>query len=86
MSTSTNTRKQYVTKEQRKQFLKWLINKYGYDTSNYYSLNSQRLVDEYKAETHIELTKISIYRWIAGTNKQKYLDEALQDIMLEYIK
>ena len=85
MSSSTQQRKQYVTKQQRKQFLIWLINKYGYDTSNYYGLNSQRLADEYKQETHIELTKISIYRWIAGSNRSKYLDEALDEIKNTYL-
>lgn len=79
------SKKQYVTKQQRKQFLRWLIDTYGYDTTHYYALNAQRLATEYKQSTNIELTKISVYRWIAGNNKQKYLNEVLDDIQQEYL-
>ena len=82
---TTKQRKQYVTKQQRLDFIIWLINKFGYNAINYYKLSSQRLAEEYYKETHVQLTKISIYRWIAGTNKQKYLDEALELMLKNFV-
>ena len=85
MNIEHNSHKVYVTKPERRQFLLWLIDKYGYDSAKYYSLNIQSIVNQYFVERGIHVTQISAYRWTRGNNKQKYLDEVLNTVIDKFI-
>ena len=60
---------QYTTKDQRNEFMIWLINNYGYNIENVD--NSRVLSEKYYKSTNNLIPKISIYRWIKGFDKYK---------------
>ena len=68
MSTSTtSTHKDYTTKQQKLEFITWLINKYGYhvNTLNY---NARILHEQYQQEKLIDIPQLSIHRWLTKLN------------------
>ena len=75
MNNDKPKRKEYVTKQQRNVFIRWYLNKYGYNIqSNLKEHNSRVLSEEYYTECGILIPKISIYRWLIKlkNNESKY--------------
>lgn len=58
-------RKEYVTKQQKADFIQWYLKHYGYNVKkNNRQLNSRILSETYQASTGILIPKITIYRWL----------------------
>lgn len=70
-------RKKYVTKDERKEFMHWLILKYNIleCQKNFTIPNSRELADKYEREKNIKISKVSIYRWV--NDIKKYIDEEM---------
>ena len=78
-------RKEYVTKQQREQFIKWYLDKYGYNV-NLKKNNSRVLSDTYLAERGIYIPKITIYRWLGKMHaNEDNIEEKVNDFSSEYI-
>lgn len=73
------TKKPYVTKEQKEEFIQWYLRKYGYNVN--LKINNSRVVSEqYERETGIIIPKVSIYRWI-GKLEQREIDDFARDFI-----
>ena len=76
-------RKDYVTKQQKDQFITWYLNKYGYNV-NLKCNNSRVLSETYQAETGIYIPKITIYRWLGRMNDNN-IQKKIEDYASVYI-
>lgn len=64
-------RKEYVTKQQKADFIQWYLKHYGYNIKkNNRQLNSRILSETYQATTGILIPKITIYRWLNKLNNE----------------
>lgn len=61
------THKDYTTKQQKLQFITWLIDKYGYHV-NTTTYNARILHEEYLQDKLIDIPQLSIHRWITKLN------------------
>lgn len=57
-----STRKKYVTKEEKAEFMRWYLEHYGYNVKLKQN-NSRVLSEAYQRDTGIYIPKITIYRW-----------------------
>ena len=78
-SETKKSKKDYVTREQKEEFLKWYLEKYGYNT--HLKENNSRIVSEtYEREKGIVIPKITIYRWLNKLESKK-----IENFAKEYI-
>lgn len=70
MESEHKNKKPYVTREQKEEFLKWYLEKYGYNT--HLKENNSRIVSEtYEREKGILIPKITIFRWLNKLEEKK---------------
>ena len=79
------TKRRYVSKEQREEFMRWLIMKYdllNHDDRS--KLPNPRILSEmYEGEKKVKISKVSIYRWIKSLDN--YLDAEMNEIFKERV-
>ena len=66
----TKHKKDYVTREQKEEFIQWYLAKYGYN-SHLKENNSRVLSEAYEREKGILIPKITIYRWLNKFEQNK---------------
>mgnify|MGYP006908799130 CR=1 FL=1 len=77
-------RKTYVTRDERRQFMRWYMDSYGYNTSR---ISADKLSVEYKAKFNVYIPKISIHRWIhSKSDTNEYLEEYSSMYIIERVK
>ena len=76
-------RKEYVTKQQKEQFITWYIKHYGYNVNLKH--NNSRVVSEaYQQETGIYIPKITVYRWL-GRMQDESIQQKINNFTSEYV-
>ena len=77
-------RKQYVSKQERADFMKWLITRYDLLNEDRSKLPNPRILSEmYDNEKKVKISKVSIYRWIKSLDN--YLDAEMNAIYDERV-
>ena len=76
-------RKEYVTKQEKEQFISWYLRKYGYNV-NLKRNNSRVLSEAYQQETGIYIPKITIYRWLGKMDNDK-VQQKIDKFTSEYV-
>lgn len=64
------TDKTRINKLKRNEFMRWLINNYGYSRDDIpATINARMLSDKYKKSTGEYISRVSIYRWLKNFDK-----------------
>ena len=77
----SSNRKEYVTKQQKEEFIQWYLSHYGYNT-NLKNNNSRVVSEAYQREVGILIPKLTIYRWLQKLDYKKVLDYSRQFLTL----
>lgn len=73
----SSNRKEYVTKQQKEEFIQWYLSHYGYNT-NLKNNNSRVVSEAYQREVGVLIPKLTIYRWLQKLDYNKVLEYSKQ--------